>query len=267
MFCPECKAEYRQGFTRCADCDVELVYALPQDSEQQAADERGGEFAGEDRDRKLIWKGNDESECVALCRLLMKADIPYKVAQVPVAAQFKMRVKWRYEIGVLYADSQLAKDLLGIEGEFADACYDLDDDDETEGGNDADELRADDTPPDVLVIDAARLVPKRRRDIGRDWVRQRVVSLVMVSRFVPGLRLPTYTTLGFLHAPLGRFALAAIGATLLWTSGLFYISLRLGTLMMHYLGVWRWAGLAIFLIVLVMVGRLATRIYDKRTSS
>jgi hypothetical protein len=25
MFCPQCKAEYRQGFTRCTDCDVELV--------------------------------------------------------------------------------------------------------------------------------------------------------------------------------------------------------------------------------------------------
>src|SRR5271156_2313727 len=102
---------------------------------------------------------------------------------------------------------------------------------------------------------AARLVPKRRRDIGRDWVSQRVISLVLVSRFVPGLRLPTYTTLGFLRAPLGRFTIAALGATLLWTSGLFYISLRLGTLMMHYLGVWRWAGLAIFLVVFVMVGR------------
>jgi hypothetical protein len=159
MFCPQCKAEYRQGFTRCSDCDVELVYALPQDSEQQAADERGGEFAGGDRDRRLIWKGNDESECVALCRILMKADIPYKVAQVPVEAKFKMRVKWRYEIGVPYPDSQLAKDLLGIEGEFADACYDPDDDDETEGGNGADELRADDTPPDAVVKSDSYLKP------------------------------------------------------------------------------------------------------------
>jgi hypothetical protein len=25
MYCPECKAEYRQGFARCADCEVELV--------------------------------------------------------------------------------------------------------------------------------------------------------------------------------------------------------------------------------------------------
>jgi len=114
---------------------------------------------------------------------------------------------------------------------------------------------------------ARRLVPKRRRDIGQDWVSSRIVPLVLVSRFVPGLRLPTYTTLGFLHAPLRQFAAAVVVATLIWTSGLFYISLKLGVLMMRYLGVWRWAGLTIFLIVLVIVGRFATRLYNKRTSA
>jgi len=29
MFCPECRAEYRSGFTRCSDCDVPLVSTLP----------------------------------------------------------------------------------------------------------------------------------------------------------------------------------------------------------------------------------------------
>ena len=29
MFCPQCQSEYREGFTRCSDCDVELVPALP----------------------------------------------------------------------------------------------------------------------------------------------------------------------------------------------------------------------------------------------
>src|SRR2546428_1386250 len=29
MFCPQCKAEYRVGFTRCSDCGVELVEHLP----------------------------------------------------------------------------------------------------------------------------------------------------------------------------------------------------------------------------------------------
>jgi hypothetical protein len=28
-FCPSCRAEYRDGFTRCAECDVELVAELP----------------------------------------------------------------------------------------------------------------------------------------------------------------------------------------------------------------------------------------------
>jgi hypothetical protein len=28
MFCPECRAAYRPGFTRCSDCDVDLVQEL-----------------------------------------------------------------------------------------------------------------------------------------------------------------------------------------------------------------------------------------------
>ena len=29
MFCPACRVEYRSGFTRCTDCDVDLVQELP----------------------------------------------------------------------------------------------------------------------------------------------------------------------------------------------------------------------------------------------
>ena len=41
MFCPECKAEYRPGFTRCTDCDLDLVEELPEDNVEY-------EFATED---------------------------------------------------------------------------------------------------------------------------------------------------------------------------------------------------------------------------
>src|SRR5579862_7229248 len=41
---------------------------------------------------------------------------------------------------------------------------------------------------------ARRLMPHHRRELGQEWVRTRVFPIVVVSRFVPGLRLPTYTT-------------------------------------------------------------------------
>ncbi len=112
---------------------------------------------------------------------------------------------------------------------------------------------------------ARRLVPARRQDLGREWVSQRIVAIVLVSRFIPGLRLPTYTTLGFLRAPFAKFAGAAIIATLLWTSGLFFVSLKVGLLLMHYLGVWRWAGLVVFGLMLIVIGRFAALLYRKRT--
>jgi hypothetical protein len=29
MFCPECRAEYQPGYTKCSDCDIDLVLELP----------------------------------------------------------------------------------------------------------------------------------------------------------------------------------------------------------------------------------------------
>jgi hypothetical protein len=34
MFCPKCKAEYREGFYRCADCEIDLVDELPPEAKQ-----------------------------------------------------------------------------------------------------------------------------------------------------------------------------------------------------------------------------------------
>lgn len=30
-YCPACRSEFREGFSRCADCDVPLVPELPKD--------------------------------------------------------------------------------------------------------------------------------------------------------------------------------------------------------------------------------------------
>lgn len=35
MFCPKCKAEYREGFYTCSDCNAELVHELPLESSKE----------------------------------------------------------------------------------------------------------------------------------------------------------------------------------------------------------------------------------------
>jgi hypothetical protein len=38
MYCPNCRSEYRVGFTWCKDCDVGLVADLPAEEEPQFVD-------------------------------------------------------------------------------------------------------------------------------------------------------------------------------------------------------------------------------------
>jgi membrane protein DedA with SNARE-associated domain len=109
---------------------------------------------------------------------------------------------------------------------------------------------------------ARRLVAQPRQDMSRRWLEKYVFKVVFVSRFMPGARLPTYTACGFLHANFRKFTLAAVGATLIWTTCLFTISLRVGRLLMEYLGAWRWAGALGFVIVVILAGRIAVRMQE-----
>ena len=66
MFCPLCKAEYREGFTRCADCNVELVPAL----EDEAAAEPEEPIA-------VLWQGEDPVLFTAITSALRDAQIEF----------------------------------------------------------------------------------------------------------------------------------------------------------------------------------------------
>src|SRR5215471_6932316 len=55
MFCPECHAEYRPGFTHCTDCEVDLVDTLGESAYQGHA-----EVAPQTAELNvLLWKGAD----------------------------------------------------------------------------------------------------------------------------------------------------------------------------------------------------------------
>jgi membrane protein DedA with SNARE-associated domain len=103
----------------------------------------------------------------------------------------------------------------------------------------------------------ARQLPPRRQEIIAAWISGRIFKVVLVSRFLPGLRLPTYTTCGFVRADLRQFTLAAIVATACWTTLLFAVSLKVGQFLMDHLGAWRWAGAAGFIAFIIVAGRAA----------
>jgi membrane protein DedA with SNARE-associated domain len=115
-----------------------------------------------------------------------------------------------------------------------------------------------------IVPVVSHFLPPRRADVVRAWLAGRVFRVVLVSRFLPGVRLPAYTTCGFLGADLRRFLLAALLATSIWTTMLFTLSLHLGIVLIGYAGIWAWAGVAGIVLGLIAIGRVGYRLRSAR---
>jgi hypothetical protein len=62
MFCPLCKTEFRDGFTRCSDCHLPLV-ATKQEADQRTVTQ--------------VWRGGSKSEFEAVLTALQREEIPF----------------------------------------------------------------------------------------------------------------------------------------------------------------------------------------------
>ena len=54
MFCPQCRSQYREGFTTCSDCNVPLVSELPPQSEADFVEYKEVLSTNSPSDRALI---------------------------------------------------------------------------------------------------------------------------------------------------------------------------------------------------------------------
>lgn len=107
---------------------------------------------------------------------------------------------------------------------------------------------------------ARRLLEKRSVSLTRAWMHRRYFATIFGARFVPGLRLPTYTACGFFGLPFTRFALYAAVAAAAWTTLLFIVIFTFGRWVVEEFGPWRWAlGAAIVLAVLVLPRLISRR--------
>jgi hypothetical protein len=81
MICPECKAEYRKGFARCADCGAALVEASPE--ALVSTRETGADDDGEKEDPFCeFWRGDDARLQGELCQVLEEARIEVRALQL-----------------------------------------------------------------------------------------------------------------------------------------------------------------------------------------
>jgi hypothetical protein len=108
MFCAECKAEYRPGFTRCADCDVDLVGNLPE-GKPESSDRSN--LQGDRSNLREVWTGDEQERCVDTCLILKDAGIPYEVTQRQT--QFLQAAEAHFKIAVPANFFEQAKELTG----------------------------------------------------------------------------------------------------------------------------------------------------------
>jgi membrane protein DedA with SNARE-associated domain len=69
--------------------------------------------------------------------------------------------------------------------------------------------------------------------------------ILIFSRMIPGARLPTYFAAGFLRVPLPRFLLVTGAASFAWTFLILFLARTFGERLMHWLDVYKYAGLVL----------------------
>jgi membrane protein DedA with SNARE-associated domain len=94
----------------------------------------------------------------------------------------------------------------------------------------------------AMGLGATRLTWLRQRYVGdkSEWAREQILrrlsSAVLLARVIPGLRLATYTTCGFVRVPLLPFTAWVLLAVALWTAGLYALSAAVGHALAQHLG-------------------------------
>lgn len=93
----------------------------------------------------------------------------------------------------------------------------------------------------------------------RSWFARRGLWVILVTRFLPGTRLPTYVAAGMLRTPFLRFAAYFLLAVLIWTPLIVALSMFVGRAAFEQLESWRHAGWWLLLGLALLIA-VATRL-------
>jgi hypothetical protein len=146
MFCPNCKTEYREGFSRCSDCGADLVRELPKQGKSGPTD-----FT------ELVWMGSDSVSHDAVQKLLIAARI--KFSERPPDDHLLIPASYRAtQIYVSWNDlapARLLIDARFVEPDVDAERHDINNSDE----NEVEEVSQGDGEESTIPSDVAKTVP------------------------------------------------------------------------------------------------------------
>ncbi len=96
-------------------------------------------------------------------------------------------------------------------------------------------------------------VSEPRLQQARLWFGRNLVTAILLSRFLPGMRLPTYLGAGVFRVSALRFLGLAVSASVVWTLLLLLLTVHLGEAVFPLLGRWRWPAAALLVVSVVLL--------------
>jgi hypothetical protein len=146
MFCPNCKTEYREGFSRCSDCGADLVRELPKQGRSGSSD-----FT------ELVWMGSNGQTENAVEVLLAAAGI--KFSERP--PDDHLLIPASYQATQIYVSwNDLAPARLLIDARFVETDEDAEQSDpKNSNGSEAEDVSQTDDEELPSSTDVAKTVP------------------------------------------------------------------------------------------------------------
>ncbi len=127
---------------------------------------------------------------------------------------------------------------------------------------------------DALLYLAARLLGNKLKQMrifqrlvrpeaiakSEKWFAERGTRILVLSRVIPGARLPTYLAAGFLRSPFGSFLAVTAFAAAVWVTAIFLIAFLAGPIVvkvLRNLGLLGWIGVAGLILFLFLRSRIS----------
>jgi hypothetical protein len=118
VYCPHCRAEYRPGFTECADCGIPLVYERPPGPEHPPGDEP--------LDLVTVLRTSEPIHLAVAKSILAAAGVPFVVKNEETTTLRPLPMAFPAEVQVRREDAERAGELLrrSLEDPLEGPCED-----------------------------------------------------------------------------------------------------------------------------------------------